>query len=92
MDLSPDVRIGERLRFDRQARGKTQAVVAGLAGVTDDYLSQGGVRSRRRLSDCSSSSPRSSAFGPCPIFWASRFPTRRRRSCLRERFATRACL
>ena len=28
-------RIGERLRFYRQARGKTQAVVAGLAGVTE---------------------------------------------------------
>jgi transcriptional regulator with XRE-family HTH domain len=34
------VRIGERLRFYRQAKGKTQAVVAGLAGVTEDYLSQ----------------------------------------------------
>lgn len=32
--------IGERVRFYRQARGKTQAVVAGLAGVTEDYLSQ----------------------------------------------------
>ncbi len=40
MDLSPEVRIGERLRFYRQAKGKTQAVVAGLAGVTEDYLSQ----------------------------------------------------
>lgn len=40
MNPSPDVRIGERLRFYRQAKGKTQAVVAGLAGVTDDYLSQ----------------------------------------------------
>jgi transcriptional regulator with XRE-family HTH domain len=37
---SADVRIGERLRFYRQAKGKTQAVVAGLAGVTEDYLSQ----------------------------------------------------
>jgi transcriptional regulator with XRE-family HTH domain len=37
---SPEVRIGERLRFYRQAKGKTQAVVAGLAGVTEDYLSQ----------------------------------------------------
>jgi transcriptional regulator with XRE-family HTH domain len=36
----PEVRIGERLRFYRQAKGKTQAVVAGLAGVTEDYLSQ----------------------------------------------------
>ncbi len=40
MDPSPEVRIGERLRFYRQAKGKTQAVVAGLAGVTEDYLSQ----------------------------------------------------
>jgi transcriptional regulator with XRE-family HTH domain len=40
MALSPEVRIGERLRFYRQGKGKTQAVVAGLAGVTEDYLSQ----------------------------------------------------
>jgi transcriptional regulator with XRE-family HTH domain len=40
MAPSPEVRIGERLRFYRQAKGKTQAVVAGLAGVTEDYLSQ----------------------------------------------------
>lgn len=40
MSPAPDVRIGERLRFYRQAQGKTQAVVAGLAGVTEDYLSQ----------------------------------------------------
>src|SRR6185437_11533481 len=40
MAPSPEVRIGERLRFYRHAKGKTQAVVAGLAGVTEDYLSQ----------------------------------------------------
>jgi transcriptional regulator with XRE-family HTH domain len=40
MSPSSEVRIGERLRFYRQAKGKTQAVVAGLAGVTEDYLSQ----------------------------------------------------
>jgi transcriptional regulator with XRE-family HTH domain len=40
MSPSPEVRIGERLRFYRQAKGKTQAVVAGLAGVSEDYLSQ----------------------------------------------------
>jgi transcriptional regulator with XRE-family HTH domain len=34
------VRIGELLKFYRQAKGKTQAVVAGLAGVTEDYLGQ----------------------------------------------------
>ena len=40
MAPQPEVRIGERLRFYRQAKGKTQAVVAGLPGVTEDYLSQ----------------------------------------------------
>jgi transcriptional regulator with XRE-family HTH domain len=40
MAPQPEVRIGERLRFYRQGKGKTQAVVAGLAGVTEDYLSQ----------------------------------------------------
>ena len=40
--MSPraEIRIGEKLRFYRQGRGKTQAAVAGLAGVTEDYLSQ----------------------------------------------------
>jgi DNA-binding XRE family transcriptional regulator len=37
---SDEIRIGEKLRFYRQGRGKTQAAVAGLAGVTEDYLSQ----------------------------------------------------
>ncbi|GAB3989904.1 helix-turn-helix transcriptional regulator [Actinoallomurus acanthiterrae] len=40
MSPSDEIRIGERLRFYRQGRGKTQAAVAGLAGVTEDYLSQ----------------------------------------------------
>jgi transcriptional regulator with XRE-family HTH domain len=40
MSTSSEVRIGERIRFYRQAKGKTQAVVAGLARVTEDYLSQ----------------------------------------------------
>src|ERR1700722_2659811 len=40
MAAQPEVRIGERLRFYRMAKGKTQAVVAGLAGITEDYLSQ----------------------------------------------------
>ncbi len=40
MSASPEVRIGERIRFYRQASGKTQAVVAGLAAITEDYLSQ----------------------------------------------------
>jgi DNA-binding XRE family transcriptional regulator len=37
---SEEIRIGDRLRFYRHGRGKTQAAVAGLAGVTEDYLSQ----------------------------------------------------
>ncbi len=40
VESQPDIPIGERIRFHRQARRKTQAVVAGLAGVTEDYLSQ----------------------------------------------------
>jgi DNA-binding XRE family transcriptional regulator len=40
MAPQPEVRIGERLKFYRQAKGKTQAVVAGLAGVSEDYLGQ----------------------------------------------------
>lgn len=40
MSSADEIRIGERLRFYRQGRNKTQAVVAGLAGVTEDYLSQ----------------------------------------------------
>jgi transcriptional regulator with XRE-family HTH domain len=37
---SPEIPIGERIRFYREAQRKKQAVVAGLAGITDDYLSQ----------------------------------------------------
>src|ERR1700737_1258503 len=40
MTASPEIPIGERLRFYRQAQRKSQAVVAGLAGVTEDYLSK----------------------------------------------------
>lgn len=40
MSESDEIGIGERLRFYRQGRGKTQAVVAGLAGVSEDYVSQ----------------------------------------------------
>lgn len=40
MSSSDEVRIGERLRFYRRSKGKTQAVVAGLAGVSENYLSQ----------------------------------------------------
>jgi transcriptional regulator with XRE-family HTH domain len=36
----PEVTIGERVRFYRDAQHKTQSVVAGLAGITVDYLSQ----------------------------------------------------
>jgi transcriptional regulator with XRE-family HTH domain len=37
---TPEIPIGERIRFYREAQHKKQAVVAGLAGITDDYLSQ----------------------------------------------------
>jgi len=37
---APDIPIGERLRFYRQSQHKSQAVIAGLAGVTEDYLSR----------------------------------------------------
>lgn len=40
MSASAELGIGDRLRFYRQGAKKTQAVVAGLAGVTEDYLSQ----------------------------------------------------
>lgn len=33
-------RLGERIRFARQANQQTQAVVAGLSGITTDYLYQ----------------------------------------------------
>lgn len=35
-----EVSIGERLRFYRKSKGQKQVVVAGLAGITEDYLSQ----------------------------------------------------
>jgi transcriptional regulator with XRE-family HTH domain len=40
MSPTSDVPIGDCVRFYRKAQGKTQAVVAGLAGITEDYLSQ----------------------------------------------------
>jgi transcriptional regulator with XRE-family HTH domain len=40
MHSGADIPVGERIRFYRQSRRKTQAVIAGLAGVTEDYLSQ----------------------------------------------------
>jgi DNA-binding XRE family transcriptional regulator len=40
MHSGADIPVGERIRFYRQARRKTQAVIAGLSGVTEDYLSQ----------------------------------------------------
>lgn len=40
MNPSSEVRIADRIRFHRQAQRKTQAVVAGLAGIGEDYLSQ----------------------------------------------------
>ncbi len=40
MGSSAEIPVGERLRFYRTGQRKTQAVVAGLAGVSEDYLSQ----------------------------------------------------
>lgn len=40
MDKQLAQRIGERVRFYRVAAGKTQPVVAGLAGISVDYLYQ----------------------------------------------------
>nr|WP_291415865.1 helix-turn-helix transcriptional regulator [Actinophytocola sp.] len=36
----PPPELGERVRFARQANRQTQAVVAGLSGITTDYLHQ----------------------------------------------------
>jgi transcriptional regulator with XRE-family HTH domain len=36
----PGIPIGERVRFYRERQYKTQTVVAGLAGISPDYLSQ----------------------------------------------------
>ncbi|WP_328380749.1 helix-turn-helix domain-containing protein (plasmid) [Streptomyces sp. NBC_00440] len=36
----PTLPIGERIRHHRLRQGRTQAVVAGLCGITEDYLSQ----------------------------------------------------
>ncbi|MEU0937547.1 helix-turn-helix transcriptional regulator [Embleya sp. NPDC005971] len=40
MSPASDIPIGERVRFYRTRRGRTQAAVAGLAGIAEDYLSQ----------------------------------------------------
>lgn len=40
MSATPELPIGERLRLFRKAQGRSQTVVAGLAGVTVEYLSQ----------------------------------------------------
>lgn len=40
MDEQLAARIGARLRFHRTAKRRTQVVVAGLAGITPDYLYQ----------------------------------------------------
>ncbi|WP_326615159.1 helix-turn-helix domain-containing protein (plasmid) [Streptomyces scopuliridis] len=36
----PTLRVGERVRHHRERLRRTQAVVAGLCGITEDYLSQ----------------------------------------------------
>lgn len=38
--MSAEIPIGERVKFYREARQLAQVVVAGLAGITPDYLSQ----------------------------------------------------
>lgn len=40
MTTPDDISIGERIRFYRQGRHKSQAVIAGLAEITENYLSQ----------------------------------------------------
>ncbi|WP_046469832.1 helix-turn-helix domain-containing protein [Allosalinactinospora lopnorensis] len=40
MGSSSEIPVGECLKFYRTGQKKTQAVVAGLAGVSEDYLSQ----------------------------------------------------
>jgi hypothetical protein len=64
MTPAPDIPIGERIRFYREAQHKKQAVVAGLAGITGDYLSQieRGLKTPRLR--CSTASPGSSPFQP----------------------------
>jgi transcriptional regulator with XRE-family HTH domain len=44
--------MGRRLRAARRARGKSQEVIAGLAGISSGYLSrlENGLRSLDRLS------------------------------------------
>jgi transcriptional regulator with XRE-family HTH domain len=39
VDSATNVTIGLRLRRIREARGKSQEVIAGLAGITPSYLS-----------------------------------------------------
>ncbi|BBA97861.1 putative transcriptional regulator [Actinacidiphila reveromycinica] len=38
--MDPDFLVGQRIRDHRQQRGRSQAVVAGLCGITEDYLSR----------------------------------------------------
>lgn len=47
-----DAAMGRRLRAVRRARGKSQVVIAGLAGISSGYLSrlENGLRSLDRLS------------------------------------------
>ena len=40
MSATPELPIGEQLRAVRKAKGKTQESIAGLAGVTTEYLGQ----------------------------------------------------
>lgn len=38
--MEPDVLIGQRIREHRERQGRSQSVVAGLCGITEDYLSR----------------------------------------------------
>lgn len=38
--MNPDLLLGQRISEYRQKQGRSQAVVAGLCGITEDYLSR----------------------------------------------------
>lgn len=38
--MEPDLLVGERIRTHRMRQGRSQAVIAGLCGITEDYLSR----------------------------------------------------
>jgi ribosome-binding protein aMBF1 (putative translation factor) len=38
--MEPELPVGQRIREHRERQGKSQAVVAGLCRITEDYLSR----------------------------------------------------